>query len=65
MKTATDYRIENIRKVNFNKKNVKMFDVYLKQGNAFVYSGAYTAPVRTANKSLWLIPDASNTGSME
>jgi len=64
MKTAADYRIENIRKVSYNGKNFKMFDVYTKQGDAFVYCGAYTAPVRTANKSLWLIPDESNTGSM-
>jgi len=64
MKTAADYRIERIRKINFNGKNVKAFDAYTKQGNAFVYCGAYTAPARTANKSLWLIPDESNTGSM-
>lgn len=65
MKSASDYRIENIRKLTFNGKPVKAFDAFVKQGNAFVFCGAYTAPVRTANKNLWLIPNESDTGAVE
>ena len=64
MKTPVDYRIENIREVSFNGKKVKAFDSYVKQGDAFVYQGAYTAPVRTAAKNLWLIPNESDTGTV-
>ena len=65
MKTVADYRIENIRKLTINDKNVKAFDAYVKQGAAFVFFGAYTAPVKTANKDLWLIPNESDTGSVD
>jgi len=64
VKTAEDYRIENIRLVNFNGKDVLAFDAYVKQRNAFVYMGAYTAHKRTARKNLWLIPNESDTGSV-
>ena len=62
MKSASDYRIENIRRLTFNSKAVKAFDAYVERGGAFVFCGAYTAPVRTANKDLWLIPNESDTG---
>lgn len=65
MKSAADYRIENIRKITFNGRNVKAFDASVKQGDAFVFCGAYTAPAKTAKKDLWLIPNESDTGSME
>lgn len=65
MKTAADYRIENVQTVILNGKKVKAFQAYVKQGDAFVFQGAYTAPVRTANKSLWLIPNESDTGAVE
>ena len=65
MKTAADYRIENVRAVTFNGRKVKAFDAYVKQGNAFVFRGAFTAPARTANKNLWLIPNETDTGSVE
>ena len=65
MKTAADYRIERVRKLTFNGKNVKAFDAFIKRGEAFVFMGAYTAPVRTANKNLWLIPDEQNAGSVD
>ena len=65
MKTSQDYRIENIRETFFNGKKVKAFNAYVKSGGAFVFIGAYTAPVRTANKNLWLIANESDTGSVE
>lgn len=65
MKSAADYRIENVRTITFNGKNVKAFDVYAKQGDSFVFQGAYTAPAKTAIKNLWLIPNESDTGSVE
>lgn len=65
MKSATDYRIERIRAIVYNGRQVKAFDVFEKQGDAFIFVGAYTAPVRTANKHLWLIPNERDTGSVE
>ena len=65
MKTADDYRIENVRAVTFNGRKVKAFDTYIKQGEAFVFQGAFTAPARTANKDLWLIPNESDTTGIE
>ena len=65
MKTASNYRIQNVRNVTLNGKNVKAFDAFVKEGDAYVYQGAYTAPSKTAAKNLWLIPNESDTGSME
>lgn len=65
MKSAADYRIENVRKLTLNGRNVKAFDAFVKKGNAFVFMGAYTAPVRTANKNLWLIANESDAGSVD
>ena len=65
MKTAEDYRIERVRELTLNGKKVKAFDALIKRGDAFVFMGAYTAPVKTANKNLWLIPDEQNAGSVE
>lgn len=65
MKSADDYRIENIRKITYNGKSVKAFDAYVKQGDVFVFDGAHTAPVKTANKNLWLIPNERDTGIIE
>ena len=65
MKKADDYRIENVFTLVVNGKKVKAFEAYVKQGNAFVFQGAFTAPARTANKNLWLIPNESDTGSVD
>ena len=70
MKTAADYRIENVEKLTLGEKVVKSFDAFVRQTDEFgrdefVFAGAYTAPVRTANKNLWLIPNESDTGIME
>lgn len=65
MKTAADYRIEKVQIVILNGKKVKAFQSYVKQGDAFIFQGAYTAPVRTANKNLWLIANESDAGSIE
>jgi hypothetical protein len=65
MKTASDYRIERVREMNFNGKNVIAFDAYVKTGEAFVFFGAYTAPKRTAKKNLWTIPNQQDAGRVE
>lgn len=65
MKTAADYRISNVQEAVCFGRKVKVFDSYVKHGDSFVYQGAYTAPIRTANKNLWLIPNESDTGSVE
>lgn len=47
-------RIENIRKVKLNGKNVKTFDLYEynTEQKAYVFAGRYSAPAKTANKDL-------------
>ena len=70
MKTSNDYRIERVRTLTLNGKKIKAFDAYVKQGDgsgnfAFVFQGAFSAPARTANKNLWLIPNESDTGSAD
>ena len=65
MKTAADYRIEDVKTVFLDGKKVKAFNVFVKQGHVFVFIGAYTAPAKTAAKNLWLIPNESDTGATE
>lgn len=66
MKTAADYRIERIEKATVNEKQVKTFLAYVNQApSGFVFLGAFTAPVKTADKNLWLIANESDTGSIE
>ena len=55
IKTAADFRIENIQKANVNGKQVKMFTAYIKQGDSFVHHGQFSAPVKTANDNLWKV----------
>ena len=64
-KDATQYRIERIRVITLDGRKVKAFDAYVKQGNAFVFQGALTAPSHTANKSLWLIANEPDTTGMD
>jgi hypothetical protein len=47
-------RIENIRTVKLNGKNVKVFDLYEYNADqkAYVFAGQYSAPAKTANKDL-------------
>ena len=47
-------RIENIRKVKLNGKNVKTFDLYEynQDQKAYVFAGQHSAPAKTANKDL-------------
>ena len=45
-------RIENIRRVTLNGRAVKLFKAYRLQGDAYVFAGQFSAPVRTANKNL-------------
>ena len=64
-KDATQYRIENVRLIVFNGRKRKVFDAYERKGDAFIFCGAYTAPVRTANKNLWLIANEFDTTGMD
>lgn len=52
---ASDFRIEEIRKATVNGVQCKMFKAFRKDGDAFVFCGAFTAPARTANRDLWKI----------
>ena len=56
-KTAADYRIEQIEKATVNGQAVKVFDAFERDGDAFVFVGKFRAPVKTANKNLWLIAE--------
>ena len=47
-----EYRIEDIQKITYNGKKVKLFKVYEKRGNNFIFVGNYTAPVKVLNKYL-------------
>ena len=52
---ATQYRIEDIRKATLNGRSVKLFKAYEKSGDAFVFCGQFSAPVKTANRDLWKV----------
>jgi len=54
-KTAADFRIENIQKATLNGVQVKLFTAFMKQGDAFVHHGKFSAAVKTANRDLWKI----------
>ena len=47
-----EYRIENIQKIVYNGKKVKLFKAYEKRGNDFIFIGNFTAPLRVSNKYL-------------
>lgn len=53
--TAADFRVESIQKATLNGRQVKLFTASLKQGDAFVHYGKFSAPVKTANRDLWKI----------
>ena len=53
--SASNFRIEEIRKATVGGRVVKMFKAYELHGNVFVFCGQFSAPVRTANKDLWKI----------
>lgn len=54
-KTADDFRIENVQKVTLNGRQAKLFTAFVRQGEAFVHHGKFSAPVKTANRDLWKI----------
>lgn len=54
-KTAADFRIEQVQRATVNGRAVKLFTAFVKQGDAFVHQGKYSAPVKTANRDLWKI----------
>ncbi len=58
-KTTANFRIENIQKANVNGRQVKLFTAFVKQGDAFVHFGKFSAPIRTANRDLWKIAAAA------
>lgn len=45
-------RIENIRRATLNGRAVKLFSVYRKSGDAFIFSGHFSAPAKTPNSRL-------------
>lgn len=49
---ANQIRIEDIRRVTLNGRDVKLFKVYRLQDNAYIFAGQFSAPARTANKNL-------------
>lgn len=55
---ATDYRIESVELVMLNNVRVVMFKAFRKDGNRFVFHGAFSAPAKTSTKNLWKIADA-------
>lgn len=55
MKTAQDFRIENVQKAILNGRQVKLFKAFEDRGDAFHYIGQFSAPVKTANKELWKV----------
>lgn len=58
MKTAENFRIEQIQKATVNGRAIKMFSAYEQKGDAFIHIGKFTAPVKTANRDLWKIAAA-------
>ena len=56
---ATDFRIEEVKKATVNGVQCKLFKAFRKEGDAFVFCGQFSAPVKTANRDLWKIADAS------
>ena len=44
--------VRNVQKANLNGRPVKIFEVWEMRGNAWIFAGKYSAPVRTANKNL-------------
>lgn len=46
------YKIKNIQKVNYNGKQVKLFEVWKNYGDRVVFFCKSTAPARIANKNL-------------
>ena len=65
MKTAADYHIEVVQKINVGGVAKKSFRAYKKEGDRFVFVGAYIVPAKTANRDLWLTPNESDTESVE
>ena len=57
-KTAADFRIEQVQKATVAGRQVKLFSAFKKQGDAFIHVGKFSAPIKTANKNLWLIAAA-------
>lgn len=57
--TAADFRIEQIQRATVNGRAVKLFTAYQRRGDAFVHIGKFSAPARTANKSLWQVAAAA------
>ena len=48
------YRIENIEKITFNGRKLKLFNAYEYSEDhcAYILIGKFSAPVKTANKNL-------------
>lgn len=57
MKTALDYRIEDVQKVTLNGVQKLTFKAYRKEAEGFVFAGQHSAPAKTAKRDLWKIAD--------
>ena len=49
----SNYRISGVQVVRLGSKDVKLFSAYKLDGDAFVYVGRFSAPMKTARKDLW------------
>ena len=44
--------ITDIKTITLNGRRVKIFTVWERSGNAWIFAGRYSAPVKTANRDL-------------
>lgn len=59
MKTAENFRIENVQAATVNGRKVKLFSAFEQRGDAFVFLGKFSAAAKTANRDLWKIAAAA------
>ncbi len=52
-----DYRIESIRTATVNRRKVKLFRVFMRNGDAYFYYDQMSAPVKTEDRDLWKIAE--------
>lgn len=58
-KTSADFRIEDVRSATVNGSKKIIFKALERKGDAFVYTGQFTAPARTAKRDLWKLAAAA------
>lgn len=65
MAKAADYRIQDVQKARVNGQDVKTFSAFRRDGDRFVHVGQFSAPVQTADSTLWKIADAAKDEASE